>query len=110
MPRGTTVLMPGDHVFVAMRTQLEPLINRLFDPDPEPAVLPAGMRLSFHAAICLEQLHDCLGLRLPQGINPEQTLGGLLAQAAPDPGLAIGLLRLQRGADQDHVVVTIDQH
>jgi hypothetical protein len=25
-----SVLMPGDHVFVAMRMNLEPLINRLF--------------------------------------------------------------------------------
>lgn len=32
MPRGPTTIEPGDHVFVALRTQLQPLIDRLFDP------------------------------------------------------------------------------
>ena len=54
---------------LALRTALEPLIDRLFDPDPEPAVLPPGLRLSFHAATTIEQLHRCLGLPLPQGIS-----------------------------------------
>jgi len=109
MPRGTTVLMPGDHVFVAMRMTLEPLINRLFEPDPEPAVLPSGLRLSFHSATSLEQLHHFLGLSLPQGISPEraaQSLDVLLAQARPDPEVSIGVLQLQRGTDRDHVTVT----
>jgi cell volume regulation protein A len=40
MPRGDTTLEPGDHVFVALRTSLQPGIDRLFDPgsdgDPDP--------------------------------------------------------------------------
>src|SRR5690625_4590396 len=32
VPRGATRLLKGDHVFVAMRKSLVPLINRLFDP------------------------------------------------------------------------------
>ena len=32
MPRGDTTLEPGDHVFVALRTSLQPGIDRLFDP------------------------------------------------------------------------------
>jgi cell volume regulation protein A len=104
MPRGSSTLLPGDHVFVALRTALEPLIDRLFDPDPEPAVLPAGLRLSFHAATTVEQLHRFLGLPLPQGINSVQvcrSLGGLLADGTE----RIGSLRLQAGSDPEHVTV-----
>ena len=110
MPRGTTVLMPGDHVFVAMRMNLEPLIDRLFDPDPEPAAIPPGLRLSFHSATSVEQLHRFLGLPVPQGISPEraaQGLGFLLAQAAPQRQLAIGAACLHPGLDPDHVAVTL---
>ena len=35
MPRGHTTLEPGDHVFVALRTSLQPGIDRLFDPEPD---------------------------------------------------------------------------
>jgi cell volume regulation protein A len=110
MPRGTTVLMPGDHVFVAMRIRLEPLIDRLFDPDPEPAAIPLDLRLSFHSATSVEQLHHFLGLPVPQGISPEraaQSLGFLLAQAAPQRQLAIGAACLHPGPDPDHVAVTL---
>ena len=92
------------HVFVALRTALEPLIDRLFDPDPEPAELPPGLRLSFHAATTVEQLHRVLGLPLPQGINSEEvgrSLGGLLADGTE----RIGSLRLQAGSDPEHVSV-----
>lgn len=104
MPRGSSTLLPGDHVFVALRTALEPLIDRLFDPDPEPAELPPGLRLSFHAATTVEQLHRVLGLPLPQGINSEEvgrSLGGLLADGTE----RIGSLRLQAGSDPEHVSV-----
>ncbi len=109
MPRGSSTLLPGDHVFVALRTALEPLIDRLFDPDPEPSELPPGLRLSFHAATTIEQLHRCLGLPLPQGISPEraaQSLGALLQQEGLAAAVSIGVLQLHPGMDQDHVSVT----
>ena len=107
--RGSSTLLPGDHVFVALRTPLEPLIDRLFDPDPEPAELPPGLRLSFHAATTIEQLNRCLGLPLPQGISREratQSLGALLQQGGPAAAVSSGVLQLHPGADQDHVSVT----
>ena len=109
MPRGSSTLLPGDHVFVALRTALEPLIDRLFDPDPEPSELPPGLRLSFHAATTIDQLHRCLGLPLPQGISPEraaQSLGALLQQEGLAAAVSIGVLQLHPGMDQDHVSVT----
>jgi cell volume regulation protein A len=36
MLRGTTTLDPGDHVFVPMRTALQPRVNRRFTADLDP--------------------------------------------------------------------------
>ncbi len=108
MPRGSSMLLPGDHVFVALRTALEPLIDRLFDPDPEPTVLPEGLRLSFHAATTVEQLHRVLGLPLAPDLTSQQaarSLGELVAEAGPAEVASIGVLQLRPGADQDHVCV-----
>ncbi len=108
MPRGSTALDPGDHVFVAMRTSLQPLIDRLFDPDPEPPSLPAHGLLTFNAAATLEQLHRFYCLPLPEEISARtaaRSLGSLLADAAPRDGLRVGALGIQAGADRDHVAV-----
>jgi cell volume regulation protein A len=109
MPRGTTVLMPGDHVFVAMRIRLEPLINRLFEPDPEPPQLPADLSLSFHAATTVEQLLGFYGLPLPKellGPTAAQTLNSLLASTTSREGMSIGALRIKAGADPEHITVS----
>jgi cell volume regulation protein A len=109
MPRGTTVLMPGDHVFVAMRIRLEPLINRLFEPDPEPPELPVDLSLSFHAATTVEQLLGFYGLPLPvelAGPAVAESLGSLLAESTSSNGLSIGSLRIKAGADPEHVTVS----
>ncbi|WP_255000845.1 potassium/proton antiporter [Cyanobium sp. Alchichica 3B3-8F6] len=121
MPRGTTTLMPGDHVFVALRISLEPLINRLFDPDPEPSALPSDLPLSFNPATTLAQLHRFYGLPLPlemAGSAAAQSLEALLAQSAPGdaPGnahgkaLRVGVLLIQAGAEPEHVTVLIARH
>lgn len=108
MPRGTTLLLPGDHVFVAMRMSLEPLINRLFEPDPEPPVLPHDLQLSFHAKTTLEQLCGFLGLELPEGSvsSAEQSVGSLLASSTSSPDLRIGALLIKAGVDREHVLVS----
>jgi cell volume regulation protein A len=109
MPRGTTVLMPGDHVFVAMRIRLEPLINRLFEPDPEPPELPVDLSLSFHAATSVEQLLGFYGLPLPKelvGPPAAESLGSRLAKSASNGGLSIGDLHIKAGADPEHITVS----
>lgn len=108
MPRGTTVLMPGDHVFVAMRIRLEPLINRLFEPDPEPAVVPADLQLSFHAATTMEQLLSFYGMPPPaelDGVAAAESLGSRLAQSTANGGLRMGALHIRPGVDPEHVTV-----
>ena len=109
MPRGTTVLMPGDHVFVAMRIRLEPLINRLFEPDPEPPELPLDLALSFHSATTVEQLHGSYGLPLPTGLAgaaASQSLDALLASSTSPEGLSIGSLQIKAGIDPEHITVS----
>ena len=107
MPRGTTLLLPGDHVFVAMRMSLEPLINRLFEPDPEPPVIPHDLLLSFHANTSLEQLCGFFGLEVPEGCvsSSEQSLGSLLAKSSSSGELRLGGLLIQAGVDAEHVSV-----
>nr|WP_259736263.1 potassium/proton antiporter [Synechococcus sp. CS-1329] len=108
MPKGSTALEPGDHVFVAMRTSLQPLIDRLFDPDPEPPSLPANLLLAFNATISVEQLHQFFGLPLPGESGPSttrQSLGSLLADAAPSREVHVGAFDIQAGDDDDHVNV-----
>lgn len=107
MPRGTTLLLPGDHVFVAMRMSLEPLINRLFEPDPEPPVISPDLQLSFHANTTLEQLSGFFGIELPEGslLGAQQSLGSLLAGSRSSGDLRLCGLLIQAGADAEHVSV-----
>ncbi len=109
MPRGTTVLMPGDHVFVAMRIKLEPLLNRLFEPDPEPPELSLDLPLNFNSATTVEQLFGFYGLPLPlelAGPAAAESLGSLLAQSTSNGGLSIGDLHIKAGADSEHITVS----
>jgi cell volume regulation protein A len=103
--------MPGDHVFVAMRIRLEPLINRLFEPSPEPAVVPADLQLSFHAATTMEQLLNFYGLPLPaelDGVAAAESLGSRLALSKVSGGVRVGALHIWPGADQEHVTVGLE--
>lgn len=110
MPRGSTPLEPGDHVFVALRTRLQPLIDRLFDPQPAPPSLPADLSLSFNAATTVEQLHRFFGFPLPPpgpSPSPGQSLASLLPEDAPMAMLRLGAFRLQAGGDGDTVTVRV---
>ncbi len=85
MSRGATALRPGDHVFVAMKTRLTPLMDRLFDPDAETPELEPGLRLAFHADSAVGQLRRSFG---PPGPTwSEERIGALLTWAtATAPG------------------------
>jgi len=106
---GREVVMPGDHVFVAMRIRLEPLINRLFEPDPEPPELPVDLALSFHAAATVEQLLGFYGLPLPTelaGHAAAASLRSLLEKSTLPGELSIGALQIKAGADPKHITVS----
>ncbi|PAP75883.1 potassium/proton antiporter [Rubrivirga marina] len=81
VPRGGTALRPGDHVFVAMRTRLKPLVDRLFDPEARTPPLADGLALAFPAASTLGQLHRFFGL--PGPTWSADPVGGLVADGGP---------------------------
>jgi potassium/hydrogen antiporter len=62
MPRGSTSLLIGDHVFIALKVRLKPLIDCLFDPFAVPPKLPPGFELSFAAQSSLAQMHRFFGM------------------------------------------------
>src|SRR5690625_6372730 len=76
VPRGATRLLKGDHVFVAMRKSLVPLINRLFDPMAATEPLEPGLSLLFHVDSTVGQLHRFFGI--PGPTWSEARLGYLL--------------------------------
>ena len=95
IPRGATALEPGDHVFVALRSAVKPLIERLFAPDAAAVPLPEGAALSFPASTTLAQLQRFFVLPDPLiGSQPGDTLGELLRRQGARRQLQLGPLAL----------------
>lgn len=104
VPRGSTALRPGDHVFVAMHRRLKPLIDRLFDPMAETPDLPDGLELAFHGGTTLGQLHRFFGLPAPTW--SEVTLHEALADETRGTPPRLGPFTLTPGDEPDYVIVT----
>ena len=83
MPRGRTVLAPGDRVFVAMRRRIKPLMDCLFDACADPVLLAPGQEIVFRADHTAGQLCGFFSLACPR--DRQQTLGELLAETAGQP-------------------------
>ena len=81
MPRGATALRPGDHVFIALRSRLKPLIDRLFEPHAETLPLTPGLTLAFHAKSKVGELHRFFGIT--GTTSPTQTVGSLVGRFGP---------------------------
>jgi cell volume regulation protein A len=62
IPRGRSVLLPGDHVFITMRSKCKPLVNCFFDSCDTGPLLPPGLKLDFRADSTVEQLCRFLGI------------------------------------------------
>lgn len=101
MPRGATALRPGDHVFVAMRKRLKPVVDRLFDPNAETPPLEPGLALDFRRNATIGQLHRFFGIPGPTwstepisvlldraGEDQPPRLGPFLVSPADDPEYA----------------------
>ena len=72
IPRGSTSLEPGDHVFIAMRTRLKPLLTCLFDACP---VIPPFRPGCSSTSAPTARLRNCIGFlacrnRPAQGTSP----------------------------------------
>lgn len=104
MPRGSTRLLPGDHVFVAMRPGLEPLMNRLFDPEAAIRPLPKTVTLSFARRVSVGQLHRFFGI--PGPTWSQETLSDLLARAESGK-VSLGPFTVEACRDGDPDYATI---
>lgn len=97
MPRGRTVLMPGDQVFVAMRKKIKPLLDCLFDTCAEPFVLHPGQNIVFRADHTVSHLCSFFSLACP--LDSEHTLGSLLAEAGSGQPCRLGPFLVTPGTD-----------
>lgn len=69
-PRGSTRVLPGDHVFLVMRPEARPLVNRVFSRDHEGAsVVPSAVEFPLQARATVGDLEEFYGISLdaPRG-------------------------------------------
>lgn len=104
MPRGSTALRPGDHVFIAMRKPLKPFIDRLSDPYAETPPLPPGLTLAFHRDHTVGQLHRFFGIPGPTW-SPEP-VGALLDRATEDRPARLGPFQVSQSKEPEYVTLT----
>ncbi|MDX9835030.1 MAG: potassium/proton antiporter [Desulfobulbus sp.] len=102
MPRGRTVLAPGDRVFVAMRRWIKPLMDCLFDASADPVMLAPGQEIVFRADHTAGQLCGFFSLACPRDM--QQTLGALLEETASQP-IRLGPFLVRPGADEGLVTL-----
>jgi len=105
IPRGSTPLEPGDHVFIAMRTRFKPLLTCLFDSCSAVPPLTAGMQLDFHADCTVEQLHWFFGLSEP-AVSGQQAIGSLISPGKHNSCLRLGPFYVTPGEQPDKVTLT----
>jgi cell volume regulation protein A len=110
MPRGATALEPGDHVFVAVRRRVKPLVDRLFAPASALPPLPAGVRLLCPAYTTRAQLQRFYALSEP--IPPAaaaETVGRVLERALErgKEQAALGPLSITATNDADVIAVAV---
>ncbi|MCP9926570.1 potassium/proton antiporter [Cyanobium sp. CH-040] len=106
IPRGATALEPGDHVFVALRSHVKPLIDRLFSPEAKELPLPEDLELVFPGYTTLGQLKRFFALAEPlAAAAAAHTLDHLLEhEQAGAPG-RFGPLVIRQGCEADAVRV-----
>ncbi|MEO1003218.1 MAG: potassium/proton antiporter [Cyanobacteria bacterium J06638_7] len=107
IPRGATTLEPGDHVFVALRSQVKPLIDRLFSPEAMELPLPTDLDLSFPASTTLGQLKRFFALAEPLApAGAARTLSHLLERGHGEAPARFGPLVISQGSEADAVRVS----
>ncbi len=107
MPRGTTIIRPDDHVFIAMHARLKPLIDNLFGSDGNPPQLPPGLELSFRADLTAEQLRWFFNLPNPSW--PQKPPHTLLNTANQNDTTNLGPFEISLGEEPDFVTLRVAQ-
>jgi cell volume regulation protein A len=90
-PRGSTTILQGDHVFVVLRPEMRPLVDRVFTRDPDgEGDLPPLIEFQLRGEATVEDLAEFYGI----GLNApgSMTIDHLIRE------------RFGEGAFQDRVV------
>lgn len=103
IPRGATVLQPGDHVFVAMRTRIKPLMDQLFDPEAGALSFAPDLQLSFHAESTVGQICRFFGLPCP--MESTVPVGSLLPPDGTGRRARLGPFLIAPGDEPDRVTL-----
>ena len=76
-PRGSTAVLENDNVFLVLRPEVRPLVDRIFSPNPEiGSGLPRSTEFRMFASTTIGDLDEFYGISLPA--PRERTLGQLL--------------------------------
>ena len=106
IPRGFTVFQPGDHVFIAMRTRLKPLMDCLFDSCTQPPRLAPGFTLRFHGDSTLGQLQQFLGF--PETLESSEPVRALVHAVDEGQPVRVGGFVADLDESSDQVLLIWD--
>lgn len=106
MPRGGTPILPRDHVFIAMRSKLKPLITCLFDPCPASQKLSPGLKLDFPADSTVAQVHLFFGMPEPVNNQGKRSIGSLITEEETDQSTRLGPFLVTPGDQPDLMTFT----
>lgn len=107
-PRGSTQLLPGDHVFVLMRPAVRPLVEHVFSRTDEAAWLPAtAVEFPLRGSTRISEVEEFYGIRIdaPGTDTLDQFLRARLERrpALGDTLVASPLTFTVRELSEDHI-------
>lgn len=103
VPRGSTTLCPDDHVFMAQKLRLRPMIDRLFGVVPS-APMPPDLTMTFDAKSTLGQVQHFLGM--DDGPGSEVSMQTLLQSGEQERPLRLGEFLVTAASSPEWVRLT----
>lgn len=81
-PKGNTELRAGDHAFIVHRSNLRPVVDRIFGPEPEtPEMLLTTGEFPLRGSTKIRDLEEFYGVEL--GVDSEMTIAELFRARMP---------------------------
>lgn len=108
IPRGSSSLEPGDHVFMTVRSRFKPLLNCLFDSCPLVPPLSPGLQLDFRADSTIGKIHQFFSLPEPEE-NGDALIGSLAVEDETRPPATVGPFLVSKGDNPDRVTLTYSE-
>jgi potassium/hydrogen antiporter len=105
IPRGSSTLEPGDHVFMTVRARFKPLLTCLFDSCPLVPPLSPGLQLDFRSDCTIRNIHNFFSLPEPDD-DGERPIGAVGARGTPGSPVTIGPFVVSVGENPDKVTLT----